>query len=108
MKWRSWATRTILPALGGFMLRRYRVWGILSLAALLAACSGTTEKAAPAVTAAGLLPTWTKDQKIELGRQHKTAEDLYNSLRDQAKGGQKLAANALPDWSGIYSRPATN
>jgi hypothetical protein len=90
------------------MARRNRAFGILSLAALLAACSATSEKAPPSVPAAGLLPRWTKEQKIELGRQHKTAEELYNSFRDQAKDGQKLVSNALPDWSGVYSRPATN
>jgi hypothetical protein len=90
------------------MARRNRAFALLSLAALLVGCSGTKEEAPPPVPAAGLLPRWTKEQKIELGRQHKTAEELYNSFRDQAKGGQKLASNALPDWSGVYSRPATN
>jgi len=47
----------------------------------------------------------TKEQNIELGRQHKTASDLFQALRDEAKGGQKLEWNRLPDWSGVYSRP---
>ena len=47
----------------------------------------------------------TKEQNIEFGRQHKTAADLFKALRDEAKGGQKLEWNRLPDWSGIYSRP---
>src|SRR5262245_48265298 len=50
------------------------------------------------------LPDFTKEQRVELGRKHKTAEALFNALRDQSKGGQKLAWNALPDWTGIYSR----
>ena len=41
---------------------------------------------------------------IDLGRQHKTAAELYQALRDQAKGGQRLAWNSLPDWSGVYTR----
>jgi hypothetical protein len=36
---------------------------------------------------------------------HKTAGDLFKALRDEAKGGQKLEWNRLPDWSGVYSRP---
>ena len=80
---------------------------LMSLAALLTACSGTAEKTAPA-PAASVLSEWTKEQKMELGRQHKTAEELYKALKEQAKGGQKLAWNALPDWSGIYSRPPLN
>jgi hypothetical protein len=47
-------------------------------------------------------PEQTKEQQIELGRQHKTAEDLYKALREQAKGGQRLTA--APDWSGVYTR----
>jgi len=46
----------------------------------------------------------TKEQNSELGRQHKTASELYEALREEAKGGQRLAWNNLPDWSGVYSR----
>jgi hypothetical protein len=53
----------------------------------------------------GRIPERTRDEKIELGRQHKTAADLYKALREQAQGGQPLNWNGLPDWSGIYSRP---
>src|SRR5689334_17223236 len=63
---------------------------LLSLAALLASCAGTAEKAAPAAPAASVLPEWTREQKVDLGRQHKTAEELYKALKEQAKGGQKL------------------
>jgi hypothetical protein len=41
---------------------------------------------------------------IELGRQHPTAEALYNALKAQAGGGQRLRMTALPDWTGIYTR----
>jgi len=83
------------------------ITGVLGVIALAAGCSGPTEKAAPK-PAASVLPEWTKEQKIDLGRQHKTAEALYNALKEQAKGGQKLAPDALPDWRGVYSRPPLN
>jgi hypothetical protein len=41
---------------------------------------------------------------IELGRQHKSAADLYQALREQAKGGQRRTSANLPDWSGVYTR----
>lgn len=89
------------------MTRRAKAIAILSLAAFLASCAPAAEKAPPAPPAppASVLPDFTKEQKIELGRQHKTAEALYNALRAQAQGGKKLAWDAMPDWSGIYSRP---
>jgi hypothetical protein len=71
----------------------------LALAALLSACnnSGT----APAATQE---PERTKEQMIEIGRQQKTASQLYQSLREKTKGGQGLASSNLPDWSGVYTR----
>jgi len=41
---------------------------------------------------------------IELGRQNKTAAELYRALREEAKDGQRLSVNSLPDWSGVYTR----
>ena len=72
----------------------------LALAALLSACNnaGTT----PATSAQE--PEHTKEQMIELGRQQKTAWQLYQSLREKTKGGQSLASNNLPDWGGVYTR----
>ena len=49
-------------------------------------------------------PPRDKARMTELGRQHKTATALYNALKDQAHGGKRLEANALPDWRGVYSR----
>src|SRR5688572_3855224 len=49
-------------------------------------------------------PAAVKAQMIELGRQHKTAEALYNTLKERAKGGQRLRMTALPDWSGVFTR----
>jgi hypothetical protein len=45
-----------------------------------------------------------REQKVALGRQHKTAAELFQALRDQSKGGQRLAWNGLPDWTGVYTR----
>jgi hypothetical protein len=49
-------------------------------------------------------PAQRKARMIDLGRQHKTAEDLYRALEQQAGGGKRLAWNAMPDWSGVYTR----
>jgi hypothetical protein len=49
-------------------------------------------------------PARTKEQMIELGRRHKTAEALYLALKEEAKGGHRLEWAKLPDWSGIYTR----
>ena len=78
---------------------------ILALAVLLAACS---KSSAPAGPAASLIPERTKEQNIELGRQHKTAAELFQALKDDAKGGQKQAPGGLPDWTGIFTRPLIN
>jgi len=83
----------------------------VALAALVAVGSAGCEvaKIAEAPTLEPLravMPERSKEQNIELGRQHKTASDLYQALKEQAKGGQRLAWNSLPDWSGVYSRPA--
>lgn len=49
-------------------------------------------------------PATIKQRMIELGRQHQTAEALFNALKAQAGGGQRLRMTALPDWTGIYTR----
>jgi hypothetical protein len=51
-------------------------------------------------------PPRDRARLIELGRQHKTAADLYRALETQARGGQRLEWNRLPDWRGVYSRAA--
>ena len=76
---------------------------LLALPLLLSACAQTAET--PGGPPAAVAPTRTREQNIELGRQHKTAEDLFKALREDAKGGKKLEWNRMPDWSGIYSRP---
>jgi hypothetical protein len=78
-------------------------WATLLLLMQLNACT-----AANSGPPAARIPDRTKEQNAELGRQHKTAFELFQALRDEAKGGQPLTAPAIPDWSGVYSRPATN
>jgi hypothetical protein len=46
----------------------------------------------------------TREQMAELGRQHRTAWDLYQALKREAGGGRRLKVTNLPDWSGIYTR----
>lgn len=46
----------------------------------------------------------TKEAMVALGLQHETAWDLYEALRHQADGGRPLRWDALPDWSGVYTR----
>jgi hypothetical protein len=82
---------------------------ILALPLLLpAACRSAPPLEAPGLSSApaGSLPQRTKEQNAELGRQHKTAWDLYQALKAEAKGGQRLTPATMPDWSGVYSRPA--
>jgi len=75
-----------------------------ALSMVLSACNASSP--ASAGPAAPRIAERTKEQKAELGRQHKTAADLYQALRDEAKGGQPLSPAALPNWTGVYSRPA--
>jgi len=70
----------------------------LALAVLSPACTK------PNTPDAGGQPGRTKEQMMELGRQHKTAFELYQTLREEAKGGQRLAWTGLPDWTGVYTR----
>ena len=81
-----------------------RVVLILTFTAMLTACSATDKP--PTGPAAARIAARTKEQNAELGRKHKTAAELYQALRDEAKGGQPLATGAVPDWTGVYSRPA--
>jgi hypothetical protein len=46
----------------------------------------------------------TRERMIALGRQHKTAEALYEALKAEARGGRRLKWTNLPDWSGVYTR----
>lgn len=80
-------------------MKRWAMFFVLALPA----CSRQQAPPAPA-SAAEQKPAQTKEQLAELGRQHKTAAELFQALRDQAKGGQRLAATDFPDWTGVYTR----
>jgi hypothetical protein len=62
--------------------------------------------AAPAAPVTRAIPARTKEQQAALGRQHPTAWALYQALKAEANGGATLAWTSLPDWSGVYARPA--
>jgi hypothetical protein len=79
---------------------------ILALAIPLVACTRTAEAPTASAQLTAVLPERTKEQNIELGRKHKTALDLYQALKLEAKNGRPLEWTQLPDWSGVYSRPA--
>jgi hypothetical protein len=90
------------------MMRRGRNLSVLVSATLLSlmqlACSKVAPQAEVAAAQQSQKPEPTKEQMIELGRQHKTAADMYRYLKEQAKGGQRLAPANLPDWTGVYTR----
>ena len=82
---------------------------VLPLFAVLApACAGKTDAPSTAAPATVQKPEATKAQMIELGRQHKTAAALFQALRSDAKQGQPLFLDKLPDWSGVYTRAPVN
>src|SRR5436190_9029484 len=82
--------------------RNTAVAAALVAAALMLGCA--KQESAAAETAASRIVSRTKEQMIDLGRQHKTAADLYRALKEEAKGGQPLKWASLPDWSGVYTR----
>ena len=49
-------------------------------------------------------PPRSKADLAELGRQHKTAAELFQALKADAKNGHRLEWAKLPDWSGVYTR----
>ena len=54
------------------------------------------------------LPTQSEVERhanIELGIVHETAFELFDTLQERAGGGDRLEWDALPDWSGVWSRP---
>jgi len=56
------------------------------------------------ITVGAQKPPRTKADMNELGRQHKTAAELFQALKNEAKGGQRLEWSKMPDWSGVYTR----
>ncbi len=84
-------------------MRRHLYAGVTVAAAALAMAAAACSRA-PSAAAGRPQRTPTKAEMIDLGRQHKTALDLFAALREQANGGQRLAWSNLPDWSGVYTR----
>jgi hypothetical protein len=56
------------------------------------------------ITVGAQKPPQTKAQLADLGRQHKTAAELFQALKNDAKGGHRLEWSKMPDWSGVYTR----
>jgi hypothetical protein len=93
------------------MTRHFPFAACLVSLGLLAGCNQgppVAEAPGPGAVPPGSIAPRTKEQHAALGRQHKTAWDLYQALKAEAKGGQQLTAATVPDWSGVYSRPADN
>lgn len=82
------------------MIARTNAPAMLTLAL---ACAATTACSSADGTG-GLDGVRTRDAMVSLGRQYETAWDLYEALRQQADGGRPLRWDALPDWSGVYTR----
>jgi len=55
-------------------------------------------------SAASQKPARSREEMVDLGRKYKTAAELYRALRDDAKGGKRLAPADIPDWTGVYTR----
>jgi len=80
------------------------IFALLPVLFITSACSSENSvKSGPAVSK---IQTRTKEQNAELGRKYKTAAELYQALSDEAKCGQPLTATSIPNWTGVYSRPA--
>src|SRR5262245_47351436 len=72
--------------------------GLLALALLV------YNAVAPVRSVNAQKPVRTKAQMADLGRQHKTAADLFDALKTEANSGHRLEWAKLPDWSGVYTR----
>ncbi len=49
-------------------------------------------------------PGENRQRMVDLGRQHKSAADLFEALKTDANGGTRLNPARLPDWAGVYTR----
>src|SRR5262245_8755176 len=88
---------------GNAMTSGYKTAAAFAALMSLAVLSACTQQNAPSAAASSQSQR-TKEQMIDLGRQHKTAFELYQTLREEAKGGQHLTATNIPDWTGVYTR----
>lgn len=71
----------------------------------VAALALTALVAAPLTAAEQPLVPTDRAALHALGLKHKTAWDLYQALKVQARGGAPLAKSEVPDWGGVYTRP---
>ncbi|HEU4619503.1 MAG TPA: hypothetical protein VFV10_15810 [Gammaproteobacteria bacterium] len=53
---------------------------------------------------AGAPRKYDKEAMIRLGLEHATAAELFAALRRDAHGGAPLRADAMPDWTGLWTR----
>jgi len=63
--------------------------------------------AVAAIVPLGIVQAQTAQELVEMpghGLQHDSAWALYESLRGQAGGGDRLQWASLPDWTGIYTK----
>ncbi len=84
------------------------MFAIVPATRVVAQCSLALLAAASTAAFAAIDLPESKEQLTELGRQHRTAWELYKAFEEQADGGQRLRGNELPDWSGVYSRGGTS
>jgi hypothetical protein len=66
------------------------------LCTLVLGCSGSAPSESPAPVRR------ERDAMRQLGLQHKSAWDLYQTLRTNAGGGKRPAPGEVPDWSGLW------
>ena len=45
-----------------------------------------------------------REDKVALGLAYESAWDLYQALKSRAKGGIALTPEAMPDWTGLWTR----
>ena len=79
----------------------------LTAAILLVFCLGQSEPAR-AQRPTPPPPSSAKQAMIDLGVEYKTARALYEHFKAEANGGQMLALQDVPDWSGVWTRNADN
>jgi hypothetical protein len=48
-------------------------------------------------------PSSEKQARIDLGKQHEGAWDLYQHFLTEAGGGEELTWETVPDWSGVWT-----
>ena len=73
--------------------------GVITATVALAAFMASAQDAPDAAS--------EKQRLLQIGQSHATAWDLYQSLQEQAGGGEQPPSfDQLPDWSGLWTRGA--